>query len=106
MSGLPVTFVLLPSIAAVICAWAVRHWALGAALFFGAVGLLFLASNVPLGDLRFGMPFFTGAGVAGLVLAIGLLIRPGMSLWSRLSLALLAAFAVHYAYLHFALSQV
>ena len=103
MNGLGFAFLVLPSIAAVAVGWAVRHWALAAAVIAGGLGWLFLVPSLP-GGARFITPFFTGAAVAGLVLLPALIWRPGISVWSRMTLALGAAFAAHLVFLQHAMA--
>ena len=103
MTGPYFVFLLLPSIAAVAAGWAIRHWALAAALVAGATGCLFI---VPLigGDARFLTPLFTGAGVAGLVLMPLLMLKSDLSLWTRMTVALVVTFAAHFAFLQYAMA--
>ncbi len=103
MNGIGVAFVIVPCLAAIVIGWGARHWTLAAAAIAGGAGWLFLVPILP-GDLRFLTPFFTGAIVAGLTLLPALIWRPEMTVWSRMTLALAIAFAVHFLFLQFAMA--
>ncbi len=104
MLGPQFVFLLLPSIAALVVAWGVRHWALAAAVFFGCVGGLF---TVPLigGDARFLAPLLTGGALAAMVTFFILRIRPEISLWTKMTITLAITFATHFAFLQSAMAS-
>ncbi len=98
MSGIEFAFLLLPSVAAVIVGFAVRHWALAAAVIAGGLSWLFIVPSLPSGAVFF-TPLFTGAAVAGVVMLIALLIRSEISVWTRMTLSMVVTFAAHYVFL-------
>lgn len=104
MNGAQLAFLILPALAGVLVAWAARHWALGAAALTGALAWLFLVPSLP-GGARFFTPLFTGAGVAGLTLAVMLALRPGINVWTRMTLTLAVTFGAHLLFLFYAMAN-
>jgi len=99
MSDLVFVFVILPCIGAVIAGAALWDWRLAAAAFFGALGLLFAAPIFPEPLRIMGGSTVSGVAVGALAVAVLLMLRQPVSIWTRMSIAMMTAFAVHYAHL-------
>lgn len=99
ISGLTFTFVLLPCIAAVTVAAALRDWRLAAAALFGALGLAFLAPTLgaPIGLIT--LPIGIGAALGALTMVITLLRDPDCDVWSRMLRAIIVTFIATFAHL-------
>lgn len=96
MTGLYFPFLFVPSLAATAAGWLLTDWRLAAAAAAGALGVLFLSLG---GSGVFLLPVASGIAVGALTLVVLLLLRPDATLWSRMTWALCAAFAVHFAQL-------
>lgn len=92
-------FVILPCITAVIAGLLLFDWRLAAATACGAIGLLFIAPLMPNAVRLFGSSIISGVAVGSLALVVVLLIRPTTAIWTRMTIAMLAAFSVHYLHL-------
>ncbi|AGI66394.1 hypothetical protein OAN307_c06670 [Octadecabacter antarcticus 307] len=92
-------FVILPCIAAVTAGLFLFDWRLAAATACGAIGLLFIAPLMPNAVRLFGSSIISGVAVGSLALVVVLLIRPTTAIWTRMTIAMLAAFSVHYLHL-------
>lgn len=92
-------FVIIPCIAAVIAGAVLYDWRLAAAAACGAFALLFVAPLLPDAARLFGTSFISGVAVGALALVAHLLWRPTVGIWSRMTSAMMAAFAVHFALL-------
>ena len=85
-------------------AYAIRHWALAAAVFFGCTGGLFAVSQTG-GGAIFLAPFLSGAALASMVIFVFLRIRPDSSLWSKSTITLAVTFAAHFAFFSYVYSS-
>ncbi|MBT8409734.1 MAG: hypothetical protein KJN93_08925 [Alphaproteobacteria bacterium] len=88
MGQLALPYVILPGAAAVAAAWAIADWRLAGALAAGAGAALSVLPGLGIPLLIFVFPVLAGAGIAGLVLLPLLFIRPGISVWTRMTAAL------------------
>jgi hypothetical protein len=88
MGPLALPFILIPGAASVATAWAVRDWRIAGAVAAGAWGLLFLLSGLRLLGSIFLAPVLVGVGIAGGLLLVLLLLRPGTDVWTRMTLCL------------------
>ena len=98
-SSVSFVFVVLPCISAVIAGMLLFDWRLAAATACGAIGLLFIAPKMPDAVRVFGSSIMSGVAVGSLALVVVLLIRPTTAKWSRMTIAMLATFGVHYFHL-------
>lgn len=99
ISDLAFVFVILPCIGAV-CAGAVLFdWRLAAAAVCGAVGLLLIGPVFPEALRVMTGSVVSGVAVGALALSVLLYMRQPVSIWTRMTTAMVAAFAVHYAHL-------
>jgi len=99
MSDLVFVFVLLPCVGAVVAGAVLWDWRLAAAAFFGALGLLFISPAFPEALRVMGGSVVSGVAVGSLALAILLYLRQPVSVWTRMSTSMIAAFVLHYAHL-------
>ena len=92
ISSTAFVFVILPCIAAVAVAAPVRDWRLAAAALCGALGLAFVLPTIAATLAAVAFPLAIGAALGSLAVLVGLLRRPTMGVWARMSAALLVAF--------------
>lgn len=95
MSGIATTFLVLPSLAAVLVAWLVQDWRMAGLIAALGVATLIvlLAIRHPLGV--FVMPSLSGAVVGGVATLCLLRLKPDGSVWTRMSFAVVVAFVAH-----------
>ncbi len=105
ISNLGFVFVVLPCIGAVIAGALLYDWRLAAAAACGALGLLLSAPLLP-DVVRLLSSLMSGVAVGALALAVWLLWRPATVLWTRMSVAMLAAFVVHFIHLTYIAGRV
>ena len=98
------SFMLVPCGAAIFIGWIARHWALAAAAFTGGVGGFLVLAPLASPVSVFLIPLTTGLAVAGLALIPALVWRPTISVWSRMSFALVVTFLIHFLYLSYAMA--
>ncbi|MDE0968071.1 MAG: hypothetical protein OSA51_01555 [Octadecabacter sp.] len=98
-SSVSFVFVILPCIAAVITSLLLSDWRLAAAMACGATGLLIITPMMPDAVRLFGLSIISGVLVGSLALVVVLLIRSTTAMWTRMTIAMLATFSVHYFHL-------
>lgn len=87
--GPAVTFGLLPGLGAAGAAGLLRNAVLSGAAGAGLWALVFVAPMIPAGPLLFfGLPVIFGAAIGATVAGIMLAIRPSVSVWTRMTVAL------------------
>jgi len=99
ISGIAMTFVILPCCGAVGMAAVLRDWRLAAAAFCGALGLMFVAPVLPAIVRLIGLPIVAGATMGAATATVGLWFRPSVDIWSRMIWALVATAAVCFSLL-------
>ena len=104
MNDLALRFVILPCAAACIIAALVFDWRLGAAAFFGALGLLFARASLPVGISYLSVPVFLGVALGAAAATVALLLRPSLDVWGRLIAALVFTAAISFAHLLYAMA--
>lgn len=106
ISDFSFVFVIIPCIGAILAGAVLFDWRLAAATACGAFGLLFVAPLLPEMARVFGTSFVSGVAVGALALVAHLLWRPTVGIWSRMTSAMMAAFAVHFALLALTVGRV
>ncbi len=105
MWNIAIPFVLLPCLGAVIAGWGLADWRLAGIAVCAALAVLALSAFLPAGLRLFGLPLVSGVLVGAISLIPLLILRPDASVWGRMTLAMLVAFAVHMAHLYWTLGQ-
>ena len=100
MWDIAIPFVLLPCLGAVIAGWGLADWRLAGIAVCAALVVLAVAAFLPVSLRLFGLPLVSGALVGALALIPVLYWRGDVNLWSRMSVAMMAAFAVHMLHLY------
>lgn len=99
ISNMAFVFVVLPCIGAAIAGAVLFDWRLAAAALCGALGLLFVAPLLPEVLRVTGGSLVSGIAVGAATTLVVLFWRPVASFWSRMTIAMMAAFTVHFAHL-------
>ena len=105
MTTIALPYLIMPVMAAVVAAWAASHWTLAGAVATGALGTMFVWWEYETGALRVFLPLLTGAVVAGLALLPMLVVRPGVSVWTRMTVAMVITFLVHFLFIQYAIAS-
>jgi hypothetical protein len=99
ISGLGVTFVVLPCLGATIMAALLWDWRLVAATAFGALGVIALGGALPEAVRLISLPIVMGVIIGAVFLAPRLAIRPTSDIWSRMLWAIVPTFAITFLFL-------
>ena len=103
MWDISIPFVLLPCLGGVIAGWALADWRLAGIAVCAALAVLAVAGFLPASLRLFGLPLVSGSLVGAVSMVVLLALRPDVSVWGRMTVAMLAAFAVHMTHLYMVL---
>jgi hypothetical protein len=95
MSGLALTFIVIPCIAACTAAWFIKDWRLAGATSAGSLGVLFipgLTMMVP--ALAYVLPVLAGTAVGSTVSGVATYRSQDTTPWSRMLYALVITFSL------------
>lgn len=95
MSALAVTFLALPAGVAVLVAWLVSDWRMAGLIAASGMAILIVLLAVRLPYSVFAMPVLSGGVVGGITTLSILRWRPESAVWTRMTFALIVAFAAH-----------
>lgn len=95
MSGLPLTFIIIPCIAACTAAWFIRDWRLAGAASTGSLGVLFVPGlTLMLPAVAFLLPVLVGTAIGSAVSGVATYRSPDTTPWSRMLYALVITFSL------------
>ena len=95
MSGLAITFIVIPCIAACTAAWFIRDWRLAGAASAGSLGVLFVPGlTTALPGAAYALPIFAGTAVGATVSGVATYRSPDTTPWSRMLYALVITFSL------------
>ena len=100
MWDIAIAFVLLPCLGAVIAGWGLADWRLAGIAVCAGLAVLLVAGFLPASLRLFGLPLVSGALVGAVSMVAVLYLRPDANVWSRMTIAMMAAFAVHMLHLY------
>jgi len=106
MGSLALPFIYLPCAGGCLVGYALRDWRLAGAVASGGFALLILLTGDAVPLLVFVLPVLGGVAVGALVLTPLLFVRPACSVWTRMSVALVASFTAGFLQLHTATGAV
>lgn len=99
ISGLGMTFVLLPCAGATAMAALLWDWRLVAAAAFGALGIIVVGAALPEPVRLISLPVLMGVVIGATMLGPRLWFRPTSDIWSRMLWAIVPTFAVTFLFL-------
>lgn len=99
ISGLGVTFVLIPCIGAAVMGALLRDWRLVVAAAFGALGVIALGPSLPEAVRLISLPALMGVVIGASFLAPRLWFRPTSDIWSRMLWSMVPTFAITFLFL-------
>lgn len=95
MSGLAITFVVIPCIAACTAAWFINDWRLAGAASAGSLGVLFVPGlSLVVPSATYLLPIFAGTAVGATVSGVATYRSPDTTTWSRMLYALVITFTL------------
>lgn len=95
ISGLPLTFIIIPCIAACVAAWFIRDWRLAGAACAGSLGVLFVPGlTTALPAVAFLLPILVGVAIGSAVSGVATYRSADTTPWSRMLYALIITFSL------------
>lgn len=102
MSGLALSFIVIPCIAACTAAWFITDWRLAGATSAGSLGVLFVPGlTMMIPALAYVLPVLAGAAVGSTVSGVATYRSKDTTPWSRMLYALIITFSLAVAALLF-----
>lgn len=95
MSGLSLTFIVIPCIAACTAAWFIRDWRLAGAIAAGSLCILFIPGlTMIIPKATYALPVLLGTAIGSTVSGFATYRSPDTTPWSRMLYALVITFSL------------